>query len=484
MHLIQTDTSKAEERDLIHAWVFFLKSKTFNVGGILTAYDARNPNTRYLQSIATGERKYLRLCETEEEVRGVYSWAAEEIICAYRAKVDLLVFDYLGPEIAFNLGLAPALKAVEHEHYVASKTHVTKLILFAEESIFHSSFFHQLSNKSIQRHDSIKDFFASESAKCSMPVLSNWSEAFQQNGHSPNSCYTHSKKEDRPHSILRYPMLIFVGGVVLSELTAYILIRQIVVLLESFTQKSRVREYKFRMNKSTAYSTWFVLCTLYEGLRKAYRSRLARELDILERKESPEINPALVSFASKLSLLASADNFESEDIDDLLYALADCSSSVSTLINENHYSSNYLGHNANLSLFVSHFVNALSRLKEIKEPLIHNLDMDIRERRIRSGLRTTEVEFDTKSAFIHELQRRFGASALLLSGGASNAYHHLGVAKCLLEHDLLPRHISGASGGALIGALLCTHTDEELRSLLNDWNKLSKIFDPCEGGKH
>ncbi len=38
----------------------------------------------------------------------------------------------------------------------------------------------------------------------------------------------------------------------------------------------------------------------------------------------------------------------------------------------------------------------------------------------------------------------------------------MGVVKCLNQRALLPRIISGTSVGALIAALVCVHTDEEL----------------------
>lgn len=52
---------------------------------------------------------------------------------------------------------------------------------------------------------------------------------------------------------------------------------------------------------------------------------------------------------------------------------------------------------------------------------------------------------------------------------------HLGVVKTLFEHGLLPRIISGASAGALMAALVCVKTDEELpvscRQIMNrDWD--------------
>lgn len=40
--------------------------------------------------------------------------------------------------------------------------------------------------------------------------------------------------------------------------------------------------------------------------------------------------------------------------------------------------------------------------------------------------------------------------------------YHFGAVKALLENDLLPNIISGTSAGSVIGAMICTRTDEEL----------------------
>ncbi len=53
---------------------------------------------------------------------------------------------------------------------------------------------------------------------------------------------------------------------------------------------------------------------------------------------------------------------------------------------------------------------------------------------------------------------RFGRSALLLSGGASMGLQHSGVVKCLLESNLLPRVISGASAGSIVAAIVGSKT--------------------------
>lgn len=66
----------------------------------------------------------------------------------------------------------------------------------------------------------------------------------------------------------------------------------------------------------------------------------------------------------------------------------------------------------------------------------------------------------------------FGRSALMLSGGATWGFHHLGVAKALHERGLLPHILSGASTGAMIAGGLCTRTDAELDDLFGDLDQI------------
>ena len=47
-----------------------------------------------------------------------------------------------------------------------------------------------------------------------------------------------------------------------------------------------------------------------------------------------------------------------------------------------------------------------------------------------------------------------------------SSYYHFGVVKAHLDAGLLPTVITGTSGGALVAALVCTRTDEELKKLL------------------
>lgn len=75
---------------------------------------------------------------------------------------------------------------------------------------------------------------------------------------------------------------------------------------------------------------------------------------------------------------------------------------------------------------------------------------------------TPDFDAPTKMKFFSDTRQSFGCSALVLQGGTALALYHIGVVKALNEQGLLPRIISGTAIGAMIAALICIHTDEEL----------------------
>lgn len=79
-----------------------------------------------------------------------------------------------------------------------------------------------------------------------------------------------------------------------------------------------------------------------------------------------------------------------------------------------------------------------------------------------------DISFEEKLDFFRRASHCFGQSAFMMSGAGSLLYFHVGVVKALCRQDLLPPVLSGSSGGAFVGALLSTHSDDELE----------KIFDP------
>ena len=74
---------------------------------------------------------------------------------------------------------------------------------------------------------------------------------------------------------------------------------------------------------------------------------------------------------------------------------------------------------------------------------------------------------------------QYGETALCLSGGAAFCFYSYGIARALLDFNMLPSVISGSSGGAVCAALICTHTDEELNKILTKegMHKICQPFD-------
>ncbi len=78
-------------------------------------------------------------------------------------------------------------------------------------------------------------------------------------------------------------------------------------------------------------------------------------------------------------------------------------------------------------------------------------------------VRSNVITKAEKKDFFHRASHCFGRSALMLSGAGALGPFHIGVIKTLLEQNLLPRVISGSSAGALIAAIVGTHSDAELK---------------------
>jgi TAG lipase/steryl ester hydrolase/phospholipase A2/LPA acyltransferase len=77
-----------------------------------------------------------------------------------------------------------------------------------------------------------------------------------------------------------------------------------------------------------------------------------------------------------------------------------------------------------------------------------------------------EIDFYEKLSFFDETAHAFGRSCIMLSGGAGLGFFHAGVVRALVEHDVLPSVISGASAGSIVAALVGTRTNEELLEML------------------
>ncbi len=88
-----------------------------------------------------------------------------------------------------------------------------------------------------------------------------------------------------------------------------------------------------------------------------------------------------------------------------------------------------------------------------------------------------------KLEFFKNLQKSFGTSALLLSGGGTFALAHSGVLKALWEQKLLPKVVTGSSAGSIVAAILCCSTEKELQAQFDPRNINLNFFErPDEVG--
>ena len=77
--------------------------------------------------------------------------------------------------------------------------------------------------------------------------------------------------------------------------------------------------------------------------------------------------------------------------------------------------------------------------------------------------------------FFQRAQHCYGHSALMMSGAGSLLFFHVGVLKALWQEDLLPNILSGSSGGAIVGSLASTHSDEDLEKIFDPENLVQEI---------
>jgi NTE family protein len=91
------------------------------------------------------------------------------------------------------------------------------------------------------------------------------------------------------------------------------------------------------------------------------------------------------------------------------------------------------------------------------------------------------IPFEERFEFFRRASHCFGRAALMLSGGAALGPFHLGVTKALLEQELLPSVISGASAGAFVAAMLGTHSPSELLARIDSHPVVKAYEELAEG---
>jgi TAG lipase / steryl ester hydrolase / phospholipase A2 / LPA acyltransferase len=102
-----------------------------------------------------------------------------------------------------------------------------------------------------------------------------------------------------------------------------------------------------------------------------------------------------------------------------------------------------------------------------KQLIVDYVDEIVDALELLASPKVDEISFEEKLDFFRRAHHCFGRSALLMSGSGMLLYFHVGVVKALWGEGMLPNIMSGASGGSVVGSLVCTHTDDELETIFD-----------------
>ncbi|KAK8200895.1 hypothetical protein M8818_006213 [Zalaria obscura] len=255
-------------------------------------------------------------------------------------------------------------------------------------------------------------------------------------------------REGWTYNVLKWPLLLVVFGWLFVLGLSYLATRLYIYFYEQLvTWRGRREQLRLKLRTSTNYEDWV---------------KAAKELDTYLGSDKWKETDEYAYYDSKTirrvkehmrKLRARAEKEENGGRDgvggkravDELRSLAEAcvKNNFAGFENPRLYSETYYG----TKTLVQEYVDEVSAA-------------------LRALFNSTQLTLEDKRSLSEHLSTNFGRTALCLSGGATFAYYHLGIAKALLDANLLPPIITGTSGGALVAALLATRTDDELKKLL------------------
>lgn len=232
---------------------------------------------------------------------------------------------------------------------------------------------------------------------------------------------------------LRWPLLIGIFIIISLEFLLYVLVRQLVNVIEySVAWRGKKGQLRKRMRSASNYTDW-------------KEAALEQDDFLGYEKWKTEDGSGFYDWILVKKVKTSLKNFrEKDDAENLLGVLDLClRNNFAGTENFRLYSETYFGTKYLVESYLAEIETALAYIEN-----------------------TDKVPLETKRSFYRTVSKNLGRSALCLSGGASFGYYHIGVVRALLDANLLPKVVTGTSAGGLIAALTCTRTDQELREML------------------
>ena len=254
------------------------------------------------------------------------------------------------------------------------------------------------------------------------------------------------------HMLFKLPILLFILVLIALNMVCYSVLRIIIFLSERWFTSSKRRDLQKKSRNAKGFDEW-----------KEYNLKL----DILDKNEgwkefpessyfSPEIIEANLQRLRTMLKPSSPQQIMQCEVspDDLRFIERSCIPNVGGIGNYHMYTNCRVGTKKVIHEYVK-------TVKETVEAMCQNESLSIERRK----------------QFIDTIERSYGRTALILSGGATFGFYHWGVIKALLERKILPGVISGTSAGSLFAALICVHREDEILNLITpDAYPLCHVF--------
>lgn len=287
-------------------------------------------------------------------------------------------------------------------------------------------------------------------------ALNDWKPIYQKvrrrgGGKRPPRRGKDETREGFVYNLLKWPLLVVVFGWLLVLSIAYGLTRLYIYLYEHWvTWRGRRQRLRKQMHNANTYEEWVAAA---KELDSYLGNDAWKKVDDYAYYDSKTVKRAMGQMSRLRAKAEKCENSASrggptdedpKDVEELRSLVEACVKNNNFgFENPRLYSESYYGTKDLVQQFVDEVERSLTFL-----------------------LRTKQLDQESKRTMFKHISTNFGRTALCLSGGATFAYYHFGVAKALLDANLLPEVITGTSGGALVAALLCTRTDKELKQLI------------------
>lgn len=284
-------------------------------------------------------------------------------------------------------------------------------------------------------------------------ALNDWRPIHQRvrrKGARPRKKSTKTRKDETRegvvYTILKWPLLLLVLGWIVALTLSYLTTRLYVHSYEHFmTWRGQRQRLRRNLRSKTNYEDWKAAAKELDAHLGNEQWKKTDDYAFYDGSTVRKVKDQLRAGRARASIEGQANSNAQKKATEQLRVLVEAcvKNNFVGVENPRLYSETYYG------------------TKQLAQDFIDELHASL-----AFLLHSSHLTKSEKYQLALHVHTNFGRTAFCLSGGASFAWYHFGVAKALLDASLLPDVITGTSGGALVAALISTRTNEELPKIL------------------